>query len=78
MERYLDYKTPLQTPPLLMESIAKIPVIGIESYRKPLSRLYVKEREVPRPKRKQKPVYPKIIMPEQPTGYIRQKENDCL
>lgn len=78
MERNLDYKTPLQTPSLLMESIAKIPVIGIESYRKPLSRLYVKEKEIPKPKRKQKSAYPKIIMPEQPVGYIRQRENDCL
>ena len=77
MERYLDYKTPLQTPSLLMESIASIPVIGIESYRKPL-RLLIKEKETPKPKRKQKPVYPKIIMPEQPVGYIRQRENDCL
>jgi hypothetical protein len=60
-----------------MESIATIPVIGIESYRKPL-RLYVKEKEIPKPRRKPKPAYPKIMMPEQPTGYIRQRENDCL
>ena len=77
MARNMEYITPLQTPSLLMESIATIPVFGIESYRKP-HRLYVKEKEIPKPKRKQKPAYPKIIMPEQPTGYIRQRENDCL
>jgi hypothetical protein len=77
MARNMDYKSPLQTPSLLMESIATIPVIGMESYRKPL-RLYVNPRQTPKPKRKPKPVYPKIIMPEQPVGYIRQREHDCL
>jgi len=77
MARNMDYKTPLQTPSLLMESIATIPVIGIESYRKP-HRLLTRERETPKPKRKTKPVYPKIMMPEQPVGYIRQREHDCL
>lgn len=77
MARNMEYKTPLQNPSLLMESIATIPVIGIESYRKP-HRLYVKDKETPKPKRKPKPAYPKILMPEQPVGYIRQRENDCL
>jgi len=77
MARNMDYKTPLQTPSLLMESIATIPVIGLDSYRKPL-RLLTKEREIPKPKRRARPAYPKIIMPEQPMGYIKQRENDCL
>jgi hypothetical protein len=63
-----------------MEAIATLPVSRLIEFPVQPLRVYVKanERRPSKTKPRHKPSYPKIIMPEQPTGYIRQRENDCL
>jgi hypothetical protein len=63
-----------------MEVIATLPVSRLIEFPVQPLRAYVKNKEHRQSKAKprHKPSYPKIIMPDQPTGYIRQRENDCL
>lgn len=40
-------------------------------------RVYTRKKPFVRREIKSKQEFPKILMPEQPTGYIRQKQHDC-
>lgn len=66
-----------------MEAVATLstlPITRLLEYPAQPIRVYVKANEHRPSKIKpmQKSGYPKIVMPEQPTGYIRPRENDCL
>jgi hypothetical protein len=40
-------------------------------------KVYSRKKLIMQPKAKTHPFYPKILMPEQPIGYIKQRNNDC-
>jgi len=60
-----------------MEAFAIIPSNRLIEYHKPM-RVYVKEQRERKAAKKIKRSYPQILMPEQPTGYLKQKANDLL
>jgi hypothetical protein len=55
-----------------MEALAITPANRLIEYRKPL-RVFVKNSIERRSAKKQKQSYPRILMPEQPSGYIKPK-----
>ncbi|MEO5562255.1 MAG: hypothetical protein ABIR18_02445 [Chitinophagaceae bacterium] len=58
-----------------MNSIITIPSRLIEY--QATFKVDVKEKPLSKTRAKYKTVYPRIVMPEQPQGYIKPRKNDC-
>jgi hypothetical protein len=50
---------------------------ALEKERPPYLKVYGRKKPVVKRVTKVQPFYPKVIMPEQPEGYLRQREVDC-
>jgi hypothetical protein len=70
----------LLNSPQLMEAIATSTVTRLIEFPVQPLRAYIKSKDhrTAKIKTRHRSSYPKSIMPEQPTGYIRARENDCL
>jgi len=48
-----------------------------EKERPPFVKVYGRRKSVLKQITKVQPLYPRVLMPEQPVGYLKQKEFDC-
>jgi len=48
-----------------------------EKERPPFVKVYGRKKSVLKQVTRIQPLYPRVLMPEQPVGYLKQKEIDC-